>query len=45
MMETGGRVYRNLGIYSQAAPILERSLSLKRKVFGEEHPEVAASFH
>lgn len=45
LLETMGRVYRNLGIYSQAAPILERSLSLKRKIFGEEHPEVASSLH
>jgi serine/threonine protein kinase/Tfp pilus assembly protein PilF len=45
LLETMGRVYRNLGVYSQAAPILERSLSLKRKIFGEEHPEVAASLH
>jgi serine/threonine protein kinase/Tfp pilus assembly protein PilF len=45
LMETMGRVYRNLGIYSQAAPILERSLCLKRKVYGEEHLEVAAGLH
>ncbi|MEE9503147.1 MAG: serine/threonine-protein kinase [Candidatus Aminicenantaceae bacterium] len=45
LMETMGRVYRNLGIYAQAAQILEKSLSLKRKVYGEEHLEVAASLH
>jgi serine/threonine protein kinase/Tfp pilus assembly protein PilF len=45
LMETMGRVYRNLGLYTLAAPVLEKSLSLKRKVYGEEHLEVAASLH
>ena len=45
LMETMGRVYRNLGLYTQAAPILEKSLSLKRRVYGEEHLEVATSLH
>lgn len=45
LMETMGRVYRNLGLYTLAAPILEKSLALKRKVYGEEDLEVAASLH
>jgi len=45
LMETMGRVYRNLGLFTLAAPILEKSLSLKRKVYGEEHLEVAAGLH
>jgi non-specific serine/threonine protein kinase/serine/threonine-protein kinase len=45
LMETMGRVYRNLGLYSLAAPILEKSLEIKRKEYGEEHLEVAASLH
>jgi len=45
LMETMGRVYRNLGLYTQAAPILEKSLSLKRRVYSEEHLEVATSLH
>ena len=45
LMETMGRVYRNLGLYDAAAPILEKSLSLKRRVYGEEHLEVAAGLH
>jgi serine/threonine protein kinase/tetratricopeptide (TPR) repeat protein len=45
LMETMGRVYRNLGLYDLAAPILEKSLSLKRRVYGEDHLEVAAGFH
>jgi serine/threonine protein kinase/tetratricopeptide (TPR) repeat protein len=45
LMETMGRVYRNLGLYALAAPILEKSLDIKRSVYGEEHLEVAASLH
>jgi len=45
LMETMGKVYRNLGLYTQAAPILEKSLSLKRKIYGEEHLEVATCLH
>jgi non-specific serine/threonine protein kinase/serine/threonine-protein kinase len=45
LMETMGRVYRNLGLYTLAAPILEKSLALKRKAYGEEHLEVAAGLH
>ncbi len=44
-METIGRVYRNLGLYDLAAAILEKSLSIKRSEYGEEHLEVAASLH
>lgn len=45
LMETMGRVYKNLGLYDQAGPILERSLSLKRRVYGKNHPEVATGLH
>jgi serine/threonine protein kinase/Tfp pilus assembly protein PilF len=45
LMETMGRVYRSLGLYTLAGSILEKSLSLKRKVYGEEHLEVAAGLH
>jgi serine/threonine protein kinase/Tfp pilus assembly protein PilF len=45
LMETMGRVYRNLGLYDQAAPILEKSLSLKREAYGEDHLEVSAGLH
>lgn len=45
LMETMGRVYRNLGLYNLAAPILEKSLSLKRSEYGEEHLEVVAGLH
>jgi serine/threonine protein kinase/tetratricopeptide (TPR) repeat protein len=45
LMETMGRVYRSLGLYDLAAPILEKSLAIKRQVYGEEHAEVAAGLH
>ena len=45
LMETMGRVYRNLGLYDLAAPILEKALNLKRQVYGEDHWEVAAGLH
>ncbi|HEX4959652.1 MAG TPA: tetratricopeptide repeat protein [Thermoanaerobaculia bacterium] len=40
---TIGRAYRTLGLYDSAAPLLERSLALRRQRFGEDHLEVADS--
>jgi serine/threonine-protein kinase len=34
---TLGRVYRHLGEYGRAAPLLERALELHRKVYGDRH--------
>ena len=45
LMETIGRVYRNLGLYDMAESILERSLSIKRKFYGDENLEVASGLH
>lgn len=45
LMQTIGTVYRNLGLYSQAEPVLEKTLAIKRDVYGEEHFEVAAALH
>ncbi len=45
LMETMGKVYRNLGLYDLAASLLEKSLFLKQKVYGDEHIEVANSLH
>ncbi|MFL6292911.1 MAG: tetratricopeptide repeat protein [Thermoanaerobaculia bacterium] len=42
---TIGRVYSGLGLYDRALPLLERSLALRRRVFGPSHPEVAESLH
>lgn len=40
-----GRVHRSLGDYDRAAPLLERSLALRRDAFGPEHVEVADGMH
>jgi len=40
-----GGVYRNLGLLDEAAPLLERSLEIRRELFGEDDPEVAHSLH
>jgi non-specific serine/threonine protein kinase/serine/threonine-protein kinase len=43
LMETMGNVYRSLGLYKLASPILEKSLEIKRSVYGNDHLEVADS--
>jgi serine/threonine-protein kinase len=43
LMHTMGRVYVQLGLYDEAAPLLERALRTRRRVLGGEHPDVAAS--
>lgn len=43
LMATLGVVYRNLGHYDEARPLLEKALALRRRVFGDEHTEVADS--
>jgi tetratricopeptide (TPR) repeat protein len=42
MMNTMGKVYQNLGLYGEAAPLLEHALELGRTL-GDENPEVSAS--
>ncbi len=39
---TIGNAYRGLGLNDRALPLVERSLALRRQVFGARHPEVAA---
>ncbi len=43
LMETVGVVYRKLGLYDEAAPLLEGALELREEHLGEEHPTVASS--
>ncbi len=43
LMDTMGRVYRNLGLQSQAQPLLERALRQRRELLGEEHLDYAES--
>jgi len=40
MMETMGGVYRGLGLYSDAQPLLERSLALRTERLGPDDPAV-----
>lgn len=45
LMDTMGRVYRSLGLYDSAMPLVERSLELRRQTLGDQHPDVAESIH
>ena len=40
---TIGKAYRSLGLNGRSLPLLERSLALRKKLYGEEHPAVAES--
>lgn len=42
LMDTFGNIYRSLGLYDQAQPLLEESLDTRRRLLGE-HPDVASS--
>lgn len=41
MMLTMGRVYRQLGLYADALPLLEEALTTGRRALGDDHLEVA----
>lgn len=43
LSSTMGRVYRNLGLYEDARPLLERALELRDALHGDDHPSVAES--
>jgi len=45
LMETMGRVFRLLGLYDEAAPLLDESLALRREHLGDRHPDVGLSLH
>ncbi|MBI4902657.1 MAG: tetratricopeptide repeat protein [Acidobacteria bacterium] len=40
-----GQIYRNLGVYDRAGPLLEEALKLQRARLGSQSPDVAASLH
>jgi serine/threonine-protein kinase len=40
LMETMGTVYRSLGLYAEAVPLLERSLARREEVYGRNDPLV-----
>ncbi|MFZ0391250.1 MAG: tetratricopeptide repeat protein [Calditrichia bacterium] len=43
MMHVIGSVYISLGLYDQAMPLVEKSLEIRRQLFGEDHKDVAES--
>jgi serine/threonine-protein kinase len=45
LLSTLGVVYRNLGAYDKAQPLLEQALAARRQLFGEEHLDVARSLN
>jgi len=45
LMDTMGRVYRNLGLYNTSIPLLEKALKIRKETFGEESTEVASTMN
>lgn len=45
LLATLGEVYRSLGHSNRARPLLEEALAIRRKIHGEDHPEVADSLY
>jgi serine/threonine-protein kinase len=45
LMQAIGNVYRNLGLYELAEPLLREALSVRRRVLGADHPAVAQSLN
>ena len=45
LLNSLGRVYRNLGLYDSAIAMTNKALAIRREAFGNEHPAVAESLH
>jgi serine/threonine protein kinase len=43
MMQVMGNVYRDLGLYARAQPLLDRSVEIRRRVLGPDHPDTLLS--
>jgi eukaryotic-like serine/threonine-protein kinase len=43
LLDTMGNVYRSLGLYDRATPLLEEALITRRQLFGNENGDVAVS--
>jgi serine/threonine-protein kinase len=43
MMDTIGRVYSNLGLYKTSISLLERSLEIRKRIYGDKNNEVAST--
>ena len=44
-MDTIGKVYINLGLQAEAAPLLMSALDVRRSLLGDEHPDTLMSMH
>ena len=38
-------MYNSLGEYSQAKELLEKALTIRKKIFGEDHADIATSYN
>ncbi len=45
LLNTIGHVYYNLGLYTQANEVLEKSLFIRKQLYGAEHHEVTSSIN
>ena len=45
ILNTSGQVYDRIGKYSQAEGFLKKALIIRKKIFGEDHPDVASSYN
>jgi len=45
LMVTMGKVYTNLGLYSEAEPLLTKAVETSRQVLGKDHPDTLTAFN
>ncbi len=45
LLLTIGRIYRIMGLYTEAIPFMEEAVEIRTRELGEEHPEVAAALN
>ena len=45
ILNTSGQVYDRIGKYSQAAGFHKKALIIRKKIFGEDHTDVASSYN
>ncbi|HTC42085.1 MAG TPA: serine/threonine-protein kinase, partial [Candidatus Acidoferrales bacterium] len=45
MMYVMGNVYRGLGLYSRAQPLLQQAMQIQQRVLGPNHPDTLRSAH
>ena len=45
LMTTMGAVYRNLGLYDKAVPLLQEALATRRALLGSDHKDIAKSLN